>query len=516
MRKRAALMSRVSSDEQTRGYSLGVQSESLENYCRRNDIEIVYSFREDHSAKSFDRPAFKKFVEWLKENKGEIDLLLFTSWDRFSRNAYDAYRVIDELKKLGVQAQSIEQPIDFSIPENKVMLAVFLAIPEVDNDRRSIKIKGGMRAALKAGRWSRNAPYGYRNARDENNRPIIVPDEYAEGIRFAYEQVARGRPQSEIVAELKKRGTPISKSQLSYLLRNPMYMGKLEVPPLGDEPYQLIEAQHEGIVDEQLFYQVQHELSQNSTKKRVSTKISDELLALRGILKCSNCGSTMTGSRSRGRAGTRYAYYHCNHCGKERYRSEKVNQIISEILNSFQFTKDERIIQQEVIKSLLNGSVVKRQKKVDKLKDTIAKQEERIERLQDNLADGIVSSEDFIQMKARFQKIRSQAEAELKTLHSDSSEKEQVIRRAVSMLSELGNTFSKASGTTKISLLGSIFPEMLEFDGNQCRTKKLNEALALCLSIDKGSRRFGKRKIHEKLDVSYLVASVGIEPTSKV
>ena len=73
------------------------------------------------------------------------------------------------------------------------------------------------------------------------------------------------------------------------------------------------------------------------------------------------------------------------------------------------------------------------------------------------------------------------------------------------MLSELGTTFSEASGTTKISLLSSIFPEMLEFDGNQCRTKKLNEALALCLRIDKGSRSFGKRKIHEKLDVSYLV-----------
>ena len=84
------------------------------------------------------------------------------------------------------------------------------------------------------------------------------------------------------------------------------------------------------------------------------------------------------------------------------------------------------------------------------------------------------------------------------------------------MLSELGTTFSVASGTTKISLLGSIFPEMLEFDGNQCRTKKLNEALALCLSIDKGSRSFGKRKIHKKLDVSYLVASTGIEPVSKV
>ncbi len=509
-------MSRVSSDEQARGYSLDVQSDSLENYCSRNDVEMVYSFREDHSAKNFDRPAFKEFLCWLNKNKGEVDLLLFTSWDRFSRNAYDAYRMIDELRKLGVQAQSIEQPIDFSIPENKVMLAVFLAIPEVDNDRRSIKIKGGMRAALKAGRWSRNAPYGYKNSRDENNRPIIIPDKYSVAIKHAYEQVALGIPQSQIVIDLKERGTPISKSQLSLILRNPMYMGKIEIPAFEDEPYQLIEAQHEGIVSEQLFYQVQDQLNQNSSKKRISPKISDELLALRGILKCSKCGSKMTGSRSRGRASIRYPYYHCNHCGEERYRSEKVNQAISEILDSIQFTKDAKIIQEELINLLLKGSGLIRKKKADELNHLIEKQKNRIERLQDNLADGIVSSDDFIQMKTRFEKIRSQAEADLKALNGNSIDRERVIRKAVSMLSHLGTTFSKASGKTKIHLLSSIFPEMLEFDGNQCRTKKLNEALALCLSIDRGSKSFEKRKIHEKLDVSYLVASLGIEPRSKV
>ena len=83
--------------------------------------------------------------------------------------------MIERLRKLGVEAQAIEQPIDLSVPENKMVLAMYLVIPEVDNDRRSIKIRGGIRAALKAGRWCRNAPIGYRNTRDENNRPIVVP-----------------------------------------------------------------------------------------------------------------------------------------------------------------------------------------------------------------------------------------------------------------------------------------------------------------------------------------------------
>ena len=37
--KRAVIMSRVSSEEQAKGFSLGVQFEQLTNYCKRKDIE---------------------------------------------------------------------------------------------------------------------------------------------------------------------------------------------------------------------------------------------------------------------------------------------------------------------------------------------------------------------------------------------------------------------------------------------------------------------------------------------
>ena len=33
--------------------------------------------------------------------------------------------------------QAIEQPLDLTIPENKIMLAFYIAAPEVENDRRS-------------------------------------------------------------------------------------------------------------------------------------------------------------------------------------------------------------------------------------------------------------------------------------------------------------------------------------------------------------------------------------------
>jgi len=508
------LMARVSSDEQAKGYSLGVQSEALENYCSRNGIEIVHSFREDHSAKSFDRPAFKEFLEYLKRNKGCIDLLLFTSWDRFSRNAMDAYHMIDRLRKLGIEAQAIEQPIDFSVPENKMMLAMYLVMPEVDNDRRSIKIRGGIRAALKAGRWCRSAPYGYRNTRDLDNRPIIIANHQAESIRWAFGQVADGKAQADVVRELKVRDLNISKSRFSEMLRNPVYMGMIEVPAERDEPYCLVKGQHDGIVPEELFHRVLSVLSGNAPKKRISKITRDEHLPLRGILSCSKCGGRITGSRSRGRHGVLYAYYHCNNCHKERYRSEQVNGVMSEVMNSFHLTTDADILYKELVKRMLSGNDREREVKVASLRETVIKQEERIQRLQDGMADGEISTHEFREMHGRYADIKRIAERELSELLSDTTERTGLLKRAVVAVSRLGDFYNGADTNTRLRLMGSIFPEKLEFDGEKCRTPRLNEAVALCLSIDGHSGLQKNRTPASKLVVSGRVENTGVEPVT--
>ena len=147
--KKAVIMCRVSSEEQTKGYSLDVQFDALNNYCVRNEIRVLKHFKEDHSAKDFNRPQWKNFMVYAKRNKADIDLLLITSWDRFSRNLTDALITLRQLDAMGISVQAIQQPIDMSIPENKAMLAMYLSIPEIDNDRKSIKVKEGMRAAQK-------------------------------------------------------------------------------------------------------------------------------------------------------------------------------------------------------------------------------------------------------------------------------------------------------------------------------------------------------------------------------
>jgi len=100
--KIADLYIRVSTDEQAdKGYSQRNQEEVLKRYCEINSIQVRNIIFEDHSAKSFVRPEWKKLEQGLKKSRGKVDLVLFTKWDRFSRNAGDAYQMINKLRTFG-------------------------------------------------------------------------------------------------------------------------------------------------------------------------------------------------------------------------------------------------------------------------------------------------------------------------------------------------------------------------------------------------------------------------------
>jgi site-specific DNA recombinase len=96
-----------------------------------------------------------------------------------------------QLRKLGIEPQAIEQPLDMSIPESKIMLAIYLAAPKVENDRRALNVIAGMRKAMKEGRHVNMAPKGYRNSRDENNNKIISPGKDAKAIYLTAGNVSR-------------------------------------------------------------------------------------------------------------------------------------------------------------------------------------------------------------------------------------------------------------------------------------------------------------------------------------
>jgi len=144
----------VSTDEQAeKGYFQRNQEEVLCRYCEIKPKQVGIVCYEVHSAKTFNTPVCSKLLINLRKNRGQADLILFTKCDRFSCNAGDACYMINLLNRFGAEPQAIEQPLDLSIPENKMMLAFYLAAPEVENDRRSLNIIHKQSRGQKEGRW---------------------------------------------------------------------------------------------------------------------------------------------------------------------------------------------------------------------------------------------------------------------------------------------------------------------------------------------------------------------------
>ena len=85
--KSAYLYIRVSTDEQKRkGYSLSDQEDRLLKYCEFNNVIVKSVFREDFSAKNFNRPEWKRLVAAVKRDSSlkEPGNIIFLKWDRFS------------------------------------------------------------------------------------------------------------------------------------------------------------------------------------------------------------------------------------------------------------------------------------------------------------------------------------------------------------------------------------------------------------------------------------------------
>lgn len=329
IQKKAILYVRVSTDEQAdKGFSLQHQEERLRNYCQLQNIQVAGFYREDYSAKSFDRPQFSQLLERLKKEKKMADYLLFLKWDRFSRNAGDAYGMINTLNRMGIEPQAIEQPLDLNIPENKIMLAFYLAAPEVENDRRALNTIAGMRRAKKEGRWVGIAPIGYKNARNERNQPVVVQSEKAPIIKWIFEELSLGISSAESIRlEAMRKGLDCAKANYYVMIRNPFYCGNIFLPAYKDEQELIVKGIHEPIITEDLFEEVQAVMESRRRAWPVKQNAREEF-PLRGHLICPRCGSKLTGSSSKGNGG-KYYYYHCNpKCG-ERFKAPEANVVLT-------------------------------------------------------------------------------------------------------------------------------------------------------------------------------------------
>lgn len=515
--KTADLYVRVSTDEQAdKGYSQRSQEELLRKYCDINKITIRKVIFEDHSAKTFNRPQWQKYLLELRKHKGQADLVLFLKWDRFSRNAGDAYQMINVLRKLGIEPQAIEQPLDLSIPENKMMLAFYLAAPEVENDRRALNVIHGMRRARKEGRYMGHAPIGYVNRTDDAGRKLIAPNEpYASIIRWSFEKIAEGDYNTEQVYKLaKEKGFKGTKSLFWFVIRNPVYCGKIFIPKYKEDESRFVRGQHEPIISEALYYQVQDVLDGRKRGQYKLKVASNATLPLRGFLICPQCNRLLTGSASKGHTKY-YSYYHCSDGCTCRFRADHVNTTLEYELKKYIPYSDMVSLYKIALIESWNKQTGESQNDRKQLLAQIRELEEKLSYIRELLSSRKLDPEDFREMKSDYTGKLEKLEVRLSACDSDHVDIESLVNKGVNNLLTLDTRYETGTVEEKRRIISSMYPEKLTFDGLTLRTTRINEAVHYIYMINSD---LGENKNRTSEKNSNLSCQVGVSrfelPTS--
>lgn len=273
------------------------------------------------------------------------------------------------------------------------------------------------------------------------------------------------------------------------MLRSPVYMGKIYIPPYKNEPADLIPALHERIVTPGLLYEVQDILNgYKRYKPRVSFCQPDDL-PLRGFLQCAKCGKTLSGSSSKGR-NARYLYYHCTKGCKERFKAETANEAFCQVLHSISSNDKVYRSLQLILGNTYNKNNTSRADELKTLKAELNVYKSRLEKAQNLLLDGDLNVSDFQPIKSKLNlEIERLLEKVISIEGQTNSNEEDVLEFGFHFLANLDKAFTVADLEWKKKIVGSAFPEKLVFENNAFRTASEDNIFFLIANTGKGFRQ---------------------------
>lgn len=507
------IYTRVSTEEQVSNFSLREQEAQLRRYCDRKNLNVIRHYQDEgHSAKTFNRPQFRQLIADLEARKIKFSQLVVYKVDRFSRNLAETMDMVEYFKRKKIKVFSLDGELNFSDTNKFFVNLIQAGAAQHDNMMRADRTIGGMRRAVKEGKWPWKAPYGYRNNSITKVIEPVLPE--AELVQYCFKTYAEGIYLPEEVRRLaQKSGYSKSLQGLLDMLRNPIYVGKLSLKGYNDEPDGLYDGDHKPLIDEETFIKVQKLLNAKSkVYKKKEIEISNQL---RGKLICPLCGKIMTSSKSKGSSGIYVEYYHCQHkhgC-KNRFRADRANSDFEDYLDTFQpDTATVQLFSQALIDMYKSKNREKEEQRV-KIEAEIEVLDRRMASMTDKLADDDVDISTYKTYKANYESRKNDLVQRHIEITSGDKDLSRFLKFGLGFLAKLGQYYKNAEVANKQKIISSIFPENLIYENNQYRTTKINEIIRLLFSTSKG---FRKNKAGKNTRRSSKVAPTRIELVSKV
>ena len=460
---------RISTKDQS-AYSLDYQERRITEYCSQNKITLLEIFRDDgESSYTFDRPDWKALEAFIKKNK-QVTHLITLDHDRFSRNLAEALLKIKELQdkyKIKVLATTDSVDTDFTDPTTFMMRAFKFMIAESELHGIRKRTKNGIQQANMNGRFVNKAPYGYINARDTDDRPILLIDkEKAHIIQRIFNEYNAGASIDDIVKIAKALGYKQSgNSTIQRKLKNPIYCGKIQV---SGKPGQLVRGIHAPIISEQTFWMAQERLGD---KRSIVHKNED--IPLRGVLRCF-CGKLVTAGKSKGKYNHSWYYWCTEH--KNNLSARKLHEQFNEILMNLSLDpEDVAVIREQLVKKIAeriqqNGEDLETVKKdLKHIQGRIATAEKKF------LLQADISPEVYTEAISELRSTEARLQTKMAEAHTSISVYFNRLNEVLPKLVNLKKAFDEMDLVRQHRFINMVFKQSLSYADGIFRTPSLLE-----------------------------------------
>ena len=267
-------------------------------------------------AAQWSGPAYRRLLADIEA--GQIDVVVVYKIDRLTRSLTDFSRIIEIFDAAGTSFVSVTQSFNTTDSMGRLMLNVLLSFAQFEREVTGERIRDKIAASKAKGMWmGGNVPLGY-DLPASGTRKLLINEDEAATVRSIFSRyfelgsvhaLQRELADQGILSKLRtystghtSGGTPFSRGALFHLLRNRIYLGQIV------HKDQVFEGEHDGIVDQDLFDQVQHKLNGNARRHNAAAEHRVTKAPLTGKLFDAN-GEPMSPTFSRGRSGQVYRYY---------------------------------------------------------------------------------------------------------------------------------------------------------------------------------------------------------------
>lgn len=340
MNLKAAIYVRVSTDEQRDyGYSIDNQLRNVEEYCKRNNYDIVEVYNDaGHSGKDLFRPAMQKLLKDIKN--GVVDRLVAIKVDRLTRNGYDGYWLLNYCNEHNVKIELSLEQFDVTTANGEMFYGMNLIFGQRERKEIGARTRRGLEEMALQHIHPNRAPYGY--VKDGEGKLQVDPIT-SEVVKEIYNLCSVGKSLRKIADILQKENRYLkmgkwTDDRVLSILSNPIYNGTYYHGRTSrkKDDILVIKDYCPKIIDAKLYKEAMRGLENNR-----HSNYGEHIHLFSSIIKCPSCGKIMSSTMTfkRNRNGSRKVYYFvecknksCKLKGKN-YNTEKIETKLIKMLN---------------------------------------------------------------------------------------------------------------------------------------------------------------------------------------